>query len=115
MAAARDRHREQRGVLDDLLGGAEHDSATPALAGPAPAAASRQKEMPPPGATARLSARLPAEIVERSRDAAFHSPGLTLTSLLTRALTREIDRLEAERGEEFPRRTGRIRTGRPLG
>jgi hypothetical protein len=115
MAAARDRHREQRGVLDDLLGGAEQDSATPALARPAPVAASRQQELPPAGATARLSARLPAEIVERTRDAAFHSPGLTLTSILETALTREIDRLEAERGQVFPRRTGRIRTGRPLG
>jgi hypothetical protein len=122
MASARDRRREQRHVLDDLLGGPEVAPASPPppasppaeATEPAPESRNRQASVPARAGTARLSVRLPGEIVERTRDAVFHSPGLTLTSLLAEALAREIERLETERGEGFPRRTGRVRTGRPL-
>lgn len=63
----------------------------------------------------RLTAYVDAEVLEAAKRAAFWTPGLTLSSLATEALRREVARLEAERGESFPDRTGNLPKGRPLG
>lgn len=65
--------------------------------------------------TNRLSAYVDPGLLERARAAAFWTPGLTLSGLVADALRRELDRLEAERGEPFPERKGGLPKGRPLG
>jgi hypothetical protein len=104
------KHRH-RGVLDDLLG--EPQAAPPGhrdleVADP-PAAAAR----PAPTAQ-RLTLNLPVALIERARNAVYHSPGLTLSSLSAEALRGEIDRLERARGNPFPAGRGRLRVGRPI-
>jgi len=55
-----------------------------------------------------------ATALERAKRAVYHTPGLTLAALGVAALTRELDRLEEQRGEPFPPRNGPLRTGRPI-
>lgn len=62
----------------------------------------------------RFTVGLDADTIERVRNAAFWTPGETLSSISSRALEAEIERMEAARGEPFPERTGDIPTGRPL-
>jgi hypothetical protein len=127
-----------RGALDDLLpgpgGGAMEDllpgpSVEPVEpVGPAPGrrgagrhlAAWNPLDALPPGpghdpvpAKARVSFRLPADLVETARDAVAHLAGTadrtTLTALAERALRAELARLAAahNRGRPFPPRPGR--------
>jgi hypothetical protein len=62
----------------------------------------------------QIAVRLAPELVQRMRDAAYFTPGETLTSIVERGATAEIDRLERERGEAFPRATAPVRRGRPV-
>ena len=62
----------------------------------------------------KVTARLPAELTERVRDAVFYTPGLTLDALGTDAYERAIKALERKRGEPFPRRTAPVKRGRPV-
>ncbi|HEY6320810.1 MAG TPA: hypothetical protein VJA16_04555, partial [Thermoanaerobaculia bacterium] len=71
-------------------------------------------EAPPPAAAGRLAFHLPAALLERAQNAVYHTPGLTLAALALAALTRELDRLEEQRGHPFPARHGPLRTGRPI-
>ena len=61
----------------------------------------------------RFTFNLPDALVEHARAAVFYTPGLNLSVLVEQALETELRRLERARGEEFPRRTAPIRTGRP--
>jgi hypothetical protein len=101
------KRRHRRGVLDQVPG-APADPPSPAATAPA--------TTPPPQAASahRLTVNLPTALIDRLRDVVYHSPGLTLASLSAAALTREIDRLEKERGNPFPSRRGPIRVGRPI-
>jgi hypothetical protein len=77
---------------------------------PAPAAA-------PPGqgnGKAVFSLRLAPALLDKARNACFWTPGLTLAALTDGALTREIARLETERGRPFPPRTANIPRGRRI-
>ncbi len=62
----------------------------------------------------RLTVYISADVVDKARDAVYFEPGVTLTSLVQDAVTREIKRLEKKRGEEYPKRKGKITTGRPV-
>jgi hypothetical protein len=61
------------------------------------------------------------EVFEEARDAVVYLSGppvrLTLAALAERALRRELDRLKKAHteGKDFPRRRGRLRSGRPIG
>ncbi|HEV3459842.1 MAG TPA: hypothetical protein VHG32_25125 [Thermoanaerobaculia bacterium] len=120
MPSAPHKRRQQRGVLDDLLGAAPAPALPPAPAPTPPTAAGAAAATagtPPPGAALRalrLTINLPPAVLERARDAVYHSPGLTLSGLSATAINREVDRLEQQRGEPFPARNGPIRTGRPV-
>lgn len=61
----------------------------------------------------RVTVLLPEDVLERARTACYWTPALTMAELVERALTAEIERLERKRGEAFPPREGRLRTGRP--
>lgn len=63
----------------------------------------------------RLTVHISPELISRARNAVFWTPGLTLASLAEEAIAVAIDRMEEERGEPFPERAGKLRTGRPVG
>jgi hypothetical protein len=52
-----------------------------------------------------------AGVLDRARDAAFWTPGASLSALIERGLRGEVARLEAERGEPFPPRRGPLKPG----
>ena len=59
---------------------------------------------------------LTPECLARIRAAAYWTPGETKSSLVERAVLREIERMEKSRGEAFKRLPGgaKVDTGRPL-
>ncbi len=69
----------------------------------------------------RQTFHLPAELVDDTRDAVVALSGpplrLTLASLVEGAIRRELRRLQksAHRGQPFPRFTGKLKGGRPIG
>ena len=60
-----------------------------------------------------ITVRVPADLLERARNAAFALRQETLTDMLVRGLEREVAELQRHRhnGEPFPPRTGRLRRG----
>jgi hypothetical protein len=52
-----------------------------------------------------------AGVLDRARDAAFWTPGVSLSALIEQGLRVEVARLEADRGEPFPRRRGPLKPG----
>jgi post-segregation antitoxin (ccd killing protein) len=61
-----------------------------------------------------LTVQIDGELIERARDAVFHTPGLTLAGLVQSALAEALKRLENKRGEPYPKRPAAIRVGRPV-
>lgn len=83
--------------------------------GPSQAAAVAEPEdVAPRHAKERMTFHLPVEVMNRAKNAAFWTPGLTLADLAAQALTDAVDRLEEERGEAFPPRRAELRGGRPM-
>ncbi|MGK7935842.1 MAG: hypothetical protein AB4206_08595 [Xenococcaceae cyanobacterium] len=62
----------------------------------------------------RLTVKLPAEVIERLRNAVYWTPGATVAGLTASAISQYIDQMEAERGEPFPPRKEELKTGRPF-
>ena len=60
-----------------------------------------------------MTLELPAELIERLRNAVYWSPGTTLTSVASKALRDCIELLEKEHGGSFPQRQHKLRIGRP--
>jgi len=90
-------------------------SEPPAEEGVSSAKAGEATPGPSPRVTrARITVQLPLELAERMRNAVYWTPGLTLAGLAARAISREVDALEAERGEGFMPRQQELRPGRPL-
>lgn len=75
-----------------------------------PSSSSSISTKPPRG---RLTVQLSGPLVERLRNAVYWTPGLTITRFMERCIGEVVDRLEEERGERFPRRTGELSPGRP--
>jgi hypothetical protein len=69
----------------------------------------------------RATFHLPRALFEEARDAVVYLSGppvrLTLAALAERALIRELHRLRRTHndGKSFPRRQGKLRSGRPIG
>jgi hypothetical protein len=57
---------------------------------------------------------LPVDLMDWARNAVYFTPGLTLSGLVEASLREHLGRLEKDRGEQFPDRPGRIKTGRPM-
>ncbi len=64
----------------------------------------------------RTTFQLPVDLIERARNTVYWTPGLTLSALLTEGLTLAIQKREKRdnRGKPFPKRTGPVKTGRPV-
>ena len=73
------------------------------------------------GQKVRATFHLSHGLFEEARNAVVQLSGppvrLTLAALAEKALRRELDRLKRayNDGKEFPRRRGRLRSGRPIG
>ena len=78
------------------------------------------KTVPDGSAKVRATLYLPADVLDRARNAASHLAGyparLTLTKLAENALRAELERLEQlyNSGQPFPRRQEDLRGGRPI-
>lgn len=68
-----------------------------------------------PQSTEQVAVRLPTVLVQEMRSAVYWTPGETITSLVARAVGRELRRLERERGKPFPAAQANVRRGRPVG
>ena len=62
----------------------------------------------------RFTVNLNPELINWARRAVVFTPGQSLAGLVEDALTRELGRLEAERGEPFPSTTATPKKGRPV-
>lgn len=61
----------------------------------------------------RITFYISKDIVEKAKNAAYWTPGMTLSSLAEHALTSHVGELEAERESPFPRRERELVKGRP--
>lgn len=61
----------------------------------------------------RITFYLPVSTVDKAKDAVFWTPGMTLSGLTERALSKYIDEMESDRGEVFPPREAEPAKGRP--
>jgi hypothetical protein len=88
-----------------------------------PAEAEPRAEAKPPArpeparkvVTEKITTPFPADLIERARNAVYWEPDLTLTSLIVEAVADALDRREQERGEPYPPRNRKLRSGRPVG
>lgn len=63
----------------------------------------------------RFTVNLRDDVIEQARTAVYYTPGLTLSSLVEKALKTEIEALEARRGNPFPAiEDGKLSPGRPV-
>ena len=63
----------------------------------------------------RFSSSLPAELMERARNAVFWTPGATMAGLLEEGLDGVVGRLEEQNGGPFKQRASdRLRAGRQV-
>jgi len=93
--------------------------AKPEAAKPEPAKAPEKSAvLPPPvkkAVTEKITTPFPAELIERARTAVYWEPDLTLSRLIVEAVADALDRMENERGEPYPPRNRKLRSGRPVG
>lgn len=61
----------------------------------------------------RMTVSLPADLVERVRDAAYWTPGSTMAGLITEALEGLLRQRELQNGRPFAPRLGALKPGRP--
>lgn len=62
----------------------------------------------------RITVQISQDVIERIKNAAYWTPGLTLASLAEEAFSRAVDALEEERKASFPKRKEELKTGRPI-
>lgn len=90
---------------------------TPAKPEPAKAQ-EKTPELPPSvkkAVTEKITTPFPAELIERARTIVYWEPDLTLSGLITGAVADALNRMEKERGEPYPPRNRKLRSGRPVG
>ncbi len=66
-------------------------------------------------ATEKITTPFPVDLIERARTAVYWEPDLTLAGLIVGAVTEALDRMERARGEPYPPRNRKLRSGRPIG
>lgn len=62
----------------------------------------------------RHTLHLEDEIMDRARNIAYWTPGLSLSSLTEEAIRREVERMEKKNGGPYPDRESELVGGRPL-
>lgn len=69
---------------------------------------------PAPARKEQTTFQLPADLLDRARNAVFWTPGASLAGLMEEALAKHLDSLERAHGKPFPPRRGSLKTGRPI-
>jgi hypothetical protein len=62
----------------------------------------------------RFTTRIPTELMERTKNAVYWTPGETLASVIQKSISSYLDKLEKSNGGPFKQRESEIRPGRPL-
>ena len=97
------------------LGGEELKAQSPAQRGiHQPEAKSFPEEKKEKAKRERFTVNLNPELINWARRAVVFTPGQSLTGLVEEALTRELERLETEKGKPFPSTTATPKKGRPV-
>ena len=86
--------------LDELIGG---NQITPT-----------QKQASSKNQKKRITVQISEDIIERIKNATYWTPGLTLSYLVEKALDREVNQMESDRGSSFEKRRAELKTGRPI-
>jgi hypothetical protein len=73
-----------------------------------------QEKKREPAKRERFTVNLAPTLIEWARRAVVFTPGQSLSRLAEDALTRELTRLEKQRGEPFPSTTATPKKGRPV-
>lgn len=83
---------------------------------PLVASKTRQRGPAPAGRVEkeRLTVHVPVDLIDRVKNAAYWTPGLTLAGLAEEALKKAVGVLEKERGGPYPPRREELKGGRPL-
>ena len=63
----------------------------------------------------RMTVSLPADLVERMRDAAYWTSGTTMAGLISSAMEDLLNNLESQNGRPFSPRLQDLKPGRPRG
>lgn len=84
------------------------DAVVPAKGRPRPKTAEKQT------GRSRHTLHLADEIMDRARNIAYFTPGLSLSGLTETAIRREVERLEKKNGGRYPERETELVGGRPL-
>jgi hypothetical protein len=96
-------------------GRGERKDATPAQRGiQKPKTKDPQEKKKEPAKRERFTVNLAPTLIEWARRAVVFTPGQSLSGLAEDALTRELTRLEKQRGEPFPSTTATPKKGRPV-
>ena len=61
----------------------------------------------------RMTITVPAEVLERLRNAVYWTPGMTIAKVVCMALTHKLDTMERVNASPFPKRSGELKPGRP--
>jgi hypothetical protein len=75
-------------------------------------AAVEQPSGPPAAPRERVTIALPADLMERARNAVYWTPGATLAGLVEEAVRVELAKREAEEGGPFKARSSHLKPGR---
>ena len=62
----------------------------------------------------RVTIALPADLMERARNAVYWTPGATLAALVEDAVADAMDRLEREKGGAYRPRSSNLKPGRRM-
>ncbi len=62
-----------------------------------------------------ITVAVAAEVVERLRNAAYWTPGLTITSVLEECVAIAVDELERKNGGPYEKRNGPLKNGKLSG
>ena len=96
-------------------GRGERKDATPAKQGSHKSKSEdSQEKKKGPAKRERFTVNLAPTLIEWARRAVVFTPGQSLSGLAEDALTRELTRLEKQRGEPFPSTTATPKKGRPV-
>ncbi len=77
-----------------------------------PETAVPEQSAPPSPPRERVTIALPADLMERARNAVYWTPGATLAGLVEEAVRVELAKREAENGSVFRPRNSRLTPGR---
>ena len=72
------------------------------------------KQEPSKNQKRRITVQISEEIIERIKNATYWTPGLTLSYLVEKALEKEVNQMEDDRGNSFEKRKAELKTGRPI-